>query len=97
MIAAECPGADSSALLSVEIAAVRFESDGPDMLAVRCNDSPERAQAFGVYIRNPQAFHVADYPCAGAADRERAFAEAFAFAGALAEHIGGHVEACRSA
>lgn len=83
--------------LSVEIAAVRFEDDGGETLVVRCNDSPERAQAFGVYIRNPQAFHIADYPCAGAADREKAFAEALAFAGALAEHIGVYVEACRSA
>lgn len=84
--------------LSVEISGVCGfdEADG----VTTCNDEVDRAEAFAVYIRNPLAFHVQDFPLIPAGDealadildaetlRAKAKAAAFAYANALAEHLG---------
>lgn len=73
--------------LSVEVSAVLQNNDGCGTV----NDQPERANMFSVYIRNPLAFHIMDFPRAfgwPAVQRN----EAFTFAEALAAHLGCKVD-----
>lgn len=91
--------------LSVEVAAYRREGkyierytldSSPRAMATR--PLHERPHGFGVYIRNPLAFHVEDFPCdaRGAYSVAECYArklgEAFRYADALAEHLGCGVE-----
>jgi hypothetical protein len=85
--------------LCIEVSAVRFteEADG-SRHASTCNSEPWKADAFAVYIRNPLAFHVEDFELPGgarpsdpeqaAAERQAARGKAFAYADALADHLG---------
>jgi hypothetical protein len=95
-------GADSH--LCIEVSAVRGFAD-PDGLET-CNGDPDRAEGFGVYIRNPLAYHVRDFmlpqgssptiwgadSAKVAAEQAKAKAEAFGWADGLAEHLGCSVE-----
>lgn len=81
-------GSDSH--LSVEVAAVRFEAD--ESVTV-CDADPGAAMGFGVYVRNPLAFHVQDFgPATVDPERTVTLAEAkvaaFKWADALADHLG---------
>lgn len=69
----------------VELSAVRPAGDNS---LETCNGEPESADRFGVYICAPLAFHVQDFEIADYARPSEAKAQAFAYAEALAEHIG---------
>lgn len=83
-------GADSH--LCIEVQPVRGFGQ-PDGLET-CAHEPETAQAFGVYVRNPLAFHLQDFgpeTVADGAPRQtmpQALAMAFEYADSLAEHLG---------
>lgn len=87
-------GGDDSALC-IEVSPVRFSS--VDGSAMTVHDEPERTQAFGVYIRNPLAFHIQDFgPESVDPDRRVTLGEAkfaaFEYADNLADHLGCSVE-----
>jgi hypothetical protein len=85
-------GGDNSAL-SVEVSAWRYEGAN----ITQCNhELPDAWDGLGVYIRNPLAFHIADFN-AGNGETEygtilQAKAVAFKYADALADHLGCSVE-----
>lgn len=54
-----------------------------------CRDNPERAEGWAVYIHNPLAFHLRDFtPSLETPSIRDASLAAFAWADALAEHLG---------
>lgn len=79
--------------MSVEVSAWWQDHDGIHV----CNDDPDRATAYGVYIRNPLALHIGDWfgprhtntdggvRCDTVAEAKRC---AFDWAKLLAEHLG---------
>jgi hypothetical protein len=81
--------------LEIEVSAVKR---GEGRSLTTCNNAPEDADLFAVYIRNPLAFHIQDFraapwPCRGRpASHEASLAKAkkraFTYADALAEHLG---------
>lgn len=71
--------------LSVEVSAWREDGDAITV----CNDEPLKCDGFGVYIRNPLAFHINDIAREkGAEGYSRAKRAAFTYADALADHLG---------
>lgn len=79
--------------LVIEVSAYIKTADGFAIV----NDRPEQAHGFGVYIRNPLAFHTADFEIPSWLEnhedvRARTLAAAFEHAASLAEHVGGEVE-----
>lgn len=89
-------GTDS--YLAVEVSAWRLGQTGDGTELVN-HELPEQAQGYGVYIRNPEAFHVEDFwigaigtKAPGSKDvwgsHEQTRAAAFQYADALADHLG---------
>ena len=82
--------------LEIEVSAVRSHRGHRETTYSTVNHEPSEATAFAVYIRNPLAFHVHDFRVPAWPGRERpdsdaagrAKAKAFAYADALAEHLG---------
>lgn len=85
-------GADSA--LAIEVAPVRFiPGQGATITVETCWAQPDAAAAFGVYIRNPLAFHIQDFGPETVDENRRvsmdeARAAAFAYADSLADHLG---------
>jgi hypothetical protein len=81
-----------AAPITIEVSAFIKNADGFAII----NDRPEQAHGFGVYIRNPLAFHVADFEIPAWLDsddvRARTLAAAFDHAASLAEHLCAGVE-----
>lgn len=77
--------------LCIEVSAVRGFGE-PGGITV-CNDDEASAAGYGVYIRNPLAFHVQDFGVETTFEERRATlleakAAAFTYAAGLAEHLG---------
>jgi len=86
--------------LCIEVSAVRGYRDRDGLET--CNGDPSRAEGFGVYIRNPLAYHIRDFqlpagasptiwgadPAKVAAAQAQALADAFSWADGLADHLG---------
>ena len=81
--------------ISIELSAVYHVDDSN---IDTCNDRPEQADAFAVYLKNPTAFHLKDFAILDFHEKNisstiegcrfKAFDAALAWSTALAEHLG---------
>lgn len=83
--------------LSIEVSAFYRTGDKNGPLITGCNAFPEKAEGFGVYIRNPLASHVQDFDIPAWLDKSEearalTLSAAFAYADHLAEHLGCKVD-----